>query len=69
MVVSLMGTLAAILLGQLDAVALHPVDGADVRAVRTDDLHVRFDLGHCGISMSRTNALRRQMFIRIEEFA
>src|SRR6202041_3907301 len=47
MVMALVRALTAVLLGQLDPVALDLVDGADVNAVGTDNFHVLFDVSHC----------------------
>jgi hypothetical protein len=66
---SLVSTFTTVRFGELDTPAFDFIDGSDVNAVGADDFHVLFDFGHCGISMSGTNALRGQMFIRIEESA
>src|SRR5689334_20433314 len=43
-VMAAMRSLAAVLLGELDAIALHAIDGPDVDAVGADDVHVFADL-------------------------
>jgi len=45
-VVTLVTSLAAVLLGQLDPVAIDPIDRADVNAIGADDFHMFPDLGH-----------------------
>jgi hypothetical protein len=44
-VMALVRSFSAVLLGQLDPVALELVDRADVNAVGADDFHVLFDVG------------------------
>jgi hypothetical protein len=46
-VMTLVASLAAVFLGQLDPIALDLIDRADVDAVCADDFHVFLDLGHC----------------------
>jgi hypothetical protein len=46
----------AILLGQLDAVTLDPINGADMGSVLTDDLHVFPDVSHGALHFERSNA-------------
>ena len=59
MMMTLVAPLPAVFLGQLDAAAFHPIDGADVDAVRADHFHVLGDLvrGHlaspCGFTAMR----------------
>jgi hypothetical protein len=43
MMMAFVAPLAAVFLGQLDAVPLHSVDGAYVNTVRSDNFHMLFD--------------------------
>jgi hypothetical protein len=49
---ALVRSLSAVLLGQLDPIALNLVDRADVNAVGADNLHVLFDVSHCPLPWS-----------------
>jgi len=60
--VALVATLPAVLLSQLDAVAFDLVDGANVNAVRADNFHVLFDVGHWMSSVESRNAPGPVMF-------
>jgi hypothetical protein len=53
-VMALVASLAAVLLGQLDAVAFNPVDSANVDTIRSDDFHVFPDIGHASSSVLAT---------------
>ena len=61
-VVTLVATLPAVLLSQLDAVAFDLVDGASVNAVRADNFHVLFDVGHWMSSVESRNTPGPVMF-------
>ena len=60
--VALVATLPAVLFSQLDAVAFDLVDGANVNAVRADNFHVLFDVGHWMSSVESHNAQGPLMF-------
>ena len=69
-VMALVRSFTAILLCQLDPVALNLVDSAYVNAVGADDFHVLFDIGHgqpfehcCGVV---TSVLSRQFLFGLD---
>jgi hypothetical protein len=45
-VMALVRAFAAVFFGKFDAAAFYLVDGTHVNAVRADDFHVFFDIGH-----------------------
>ena len=62
MMMPLMAPLTAVLLGQLDAVARHMVDGADMHAIGADDFHMFLDracVGHANNSFVTVAAHER----------
>src|ERR1051325_1284594 len=53
MMMALVFALATVLFDELDAVVFRPINNTDVRAVRTDNFHMFFDLGHVNHSTLR----------------